>query len=292
MQTLSDGNYRSCAILGGSVEVPADCGGRRGECGRGRPRETCGARRQHVGDVRKQRSADLESGDSDGGRGREGEAFVHLCGEVGREKCVGSQTRKWRWSTRLTHRSRSRSRSRSTDWPSVLEQQRLRRGMDHVINYAFQACSSNEERQSLEAATNASVAQQWMQSNPQFTMSQQVPPYFTTTPSPQQTPLQPSVQRFTEEQRPVATASTGKKAFVNTGQRKEGFWFRITQAYNAARGIQPQRSQKSLMNHWDYIKEYCMKFADFYTEILRINPSGMSDADKTTEALARYAAAM
>jgi hypothetical protein len=23
-----------------------------------------------------------------------------------------------------------------------------------------------------------------------------------------------------------------------------------------------------------------MKFADFYTEILRINPSGMSDADK------------
>jgi hypothetical protein len=84
--------------------------------------------------------------------------------------------------------------------------------MDHVINYAFQACSSNEERQSLEAATNASVAQQWMQSNPQFTMSQQVPPYFTTTPSPQQTPLQPSVQRFTEEQRPVATASTGKKA--------------------------------------------------------------------------------
>jgi hypothetical protein len=133
MQTLSDGNYRSCAILGGSVEVPADCGGRRGECGRGRPRETCGARRQHVGDVRKQRSADLESGDSDGGRGREGEAFVHLCGEVGREKCVGSQTRKWRWSTRLTHRSRSRSRSRSTDWPSVLEQQRLRR-------YAYRCC--------------------------------------------------------------------------------------------------------------------------------------------------------
>lgn len=79
---------------------------------------------------------------------------------------------------------------------------------------------------------------------------------------------------------------------VNTGQRKEGFWSRIAKGYNSTRGVNLARSQKSLMNRWDHIKENCSKFTDFYTEIVRINPSGMSDADKTTEAQARFAGAL
>ncbi|KAJ1271217.1 hypothetical protein BS78_06G111800 [Paspalum vaginatum] len=188
--------------------------------------------------------------------------------------------------------------------------------MDHVMNYAFQACSSNEEWQSLEATTNASAAQQWMHSNSQFNMHEQYPPYFSTTHSPLRPSSQLPMQQITEEPGAMVGASTGNKSckvklknfssdedvnltkwwlaistdpVVNTGQRKEGFWSRITKGYNSTLGVYPERSHKSLMNRWDHIKESCTKFGDIYAAILRANPSGMSDADKTTEAVARFA---
>ncbi|XP_025811317.1 uncharacterized protein LOC112889053 [Panicum hallii] len=62
--------------------------------------------------------------------------------------------------------------------------------------------------------------------------------------------------------------------------------------YNSSRGVYPERSQKSLTTRWDYIKECCTKFSEFYSSVLRLNPSGMSDADKAMEAMARYAAVL
>ncbi|XP_039789203.1 glutathione S-transferase T3-like [Panicum virgatum] len=76
---------------------------------------------------------------------------------------------------------------------------------------------------------------------------------------------------------------------INTGQRREGFWSRITNGYNSNRGPHVEQSLKSLSSRFDHIKEQCAKFSDYYTQILHVNPSGMSDADKTTEALARFA---
>jgi hypothetical protein len=38
---------------------------------------------------------------------------------------------------------------------------------------------------------------------------------------------------------------------VNTGQKRQGFWNRITEAYNSRRGSMLERSTKSLMSRWD-----------------------------------------
>jgi hypothetical protein len=35
---------------------------------------------------------------------------------------------------------------------------------------------------------------------------------------------------------------------VNTGQKRQGFWNRITEAYNSRKGSMPERSTKSLMS--------------------------------------------
>ena len=37
---------------------------------------------------------------------------------------------------------------------------------------------------------------------------------------------------------------------INTGQKRQGFWSRITEAYNSRRGTLPERSTKSLMSRW------------------------------------------
>jgi hypothetical protein len=67
---------------------------------------------------------------------------------------------------------------------------------------------------------------------------------------------------------------------VNTGQKRQGFWNRITEAYNSRRGSMPERSTKSLMSRWDSIKTQCSTFAGYMMVVLRQNPSGMTDADK------------
>jgi hypothetical protein len=67
---------------------------------------------------------------------------------------------------------------------------------------------------------------------------------------------------------------------VNTGQKRQGFWNRITEAYNSHRGSMPERSMKSLMSRWDSIKTQCSTFAGYMMVVLRQNPSGMTDADK------------
>jgi hypothetical protein len=58
--------------------------------------------------------------------------------------------------------------------------------------------------------------------------------------------------------------------------------------YNSSRGVYPERSQKSLTTPWDYIKECCTKFSEFYSSVLRLNPSGMSDADKVLDMLLNF----
>jgi len=188
------------------------------------------------------------------------------------------------------------------------------------MNYAYQACTNNDERQSLEAAANASSGQQSMHSFPHGTMPQSVQPQFGMPQSmnpqfgmPQQRhphlvpEHEPPLQQFTEGQHGVGGSCTRKKAgkvklqnfnaaedvnltkwwlaistdpVVNIGQRKEGFWSRVSQGYNSRRGPHPERSQKSLMSRWDHIKEQCNKFAGYYAQVLRENPNGMSDDDK------------
>src|SRR6266508_396754 len=67
---------------------------------------------------------------------------------------------------------------------------------------------------------------------------------------------------------------------TNTGQRKESFWSRVLQRYNSQRSNYPERSQKSLMSRWDYIKAEVSKFSGYMAEMLRRNPSSMNDSDK------------
>jgi len=66
-------------------------------------------------------------------------------------------------------------------------------------------------------------------------------------------------------------------------------WSRILQRYNLRRGSYPERSVRSLQSRWDIIKAEVGKFASFYADVVRENPSGMSDADKTTHAAAIFA---
>ncbi|XP_025815768.1 glutathione S-transferase T3-like [Panicum hallii] len=192
--------------------------------------------------------------------------------------------------------------------------------MDRVTNYAMQGCSNNDERVEVEAAANAASRPHWMGSFHPCGMPPPVPPYFYPAPPTMPPPAGPPMQQVSEGPRvrggdPDAGKSGPKVKLpnfnpeedvnltkwwlnistdpvVNTGQRKEGFWLRIMKGYNSSREVYPERSQKSLTTRWDYIKECCTKFSEFYSCVLRLNPSGMSDADKTTEAMARYAAAL
>ena len=83
------------------------------------------------------------------------------------------------------------------------------------MNYAYQACTNTDERQSLEAGANASSAQPWMQSYPHMSMPQAVQPQFGM---PQQhhphlmPEHEPPLQQFTEGQHGVGGSSTRKKA--------------------------------------------------------------------------------
>ncbi|KAF8715535.1 hypothetical protein HU200_027192 [Digitaria exilis] len=77
---------------------------------------------------------------------------------------------------------------------------------------------------------------------------------------------------------------------TSTGLKKEKMWLRILQRYNLRRGSYPERSVKSLQCRWHIIKTEVGKFSSFYADVIRENPSGMSDADKTTHAAAKFAA--
>src|SRR6266540_5513481 len=67
---------------------------------------------------------------------------------------------------------------------------------------------------------------------------------------------------------------------TNTGQRKESFWARVLNRYNSQRSNYPERSQKSLMSRWDYIKAEVSKFSGYMAEMIRRNLSSMNDSDK------------
>jgi len=77
---------------------------------------------------------------------------------------------------------------------------------------------------------------------------------------------------------------------TSTGQEKDHMWERILQRYNFRRGSNPERSVRSLQSRWDNVKAEVGKFAAFYANAIRENPSGMSDADKTTHAAANFSA--
>jgi len=123
------------------------------------------------------------------------------------------------------------------------------------------------------------------------------------------------------EERPVSAASTGKEKrtkvvsrtklsnfipeedvnivkswleiscdpITSTGQKNDGMWLRILERYNLRRGSCPERSVRSLQSRWDTIKAQVGKFSSFYADVNRENPSGMSDADKTTHAASIFA---
>jgi len=71
---------------------------------------------------------------------------------------------------------------------------------------------------------------------------------------------------------------------TSTGQKRERLWERILHRYNLKRGSNPERSVRSLQSRWDVIKTEVGKFASFFADAVRENPSGMSDSDKTTHA--------
>ncbi|TVU42397.1 hypothetical protein EJB05_08799, partial [Eragrostis curvula] len=78
---------------------------------------------------------------------------------------------------------------------------------------------------------------------------------------------------------------------VNTGQRKEAFWTRVCERYNTKRGSNyPERTQKSITSRWDRIKAEISKFSGYMTDMVRTNPSGMTDADYSVAAGANFAA--
>jgi hypothetical protein len=67
---------------------------------------------------------------------------------------------------------------------------------------------------------------------------------------------------------------------TNKGQKKEAFWVRIVSQYNKKRATYPEKTLKSLQSRWETIKVKASKFAGYMTNVLRDNPSGMSDVDK------------
>jgi hypothetical protein len=73
---------------------------------------------------------------------------------------------------------------------------------------------------------------------------------------------------------------------TSTGQKKGGMWLRILQRYNL-RGSYRERSVRSLQSRWDIIKAEVGKFS-FYADVIRENPSGMSDADKVCNLLTHF----
>lgn len=76
---------------------------------------------------------------------------------------------------------------------------------------------------------------------------------------------------------------------TNTGQKKDKFWDRIVAQFNKNRGAASERSLRSLQSRWDIIKAEANKYSKYYYEAVRINPSGMTDSDKTSMAAANFA---
>jgi hypothetical protein len=76
---------------------------------------------------------------------------------------------------------------------------------------------------------------------------------------------------------------------TNTGQRKEAFWNRVCSRYSSKCVGYPERSVRSIMSRWDHIKAEVGKFTSHMAQINRVNPSGMTDADKSVGAATNFA---
>ncbi|CAN6323249.1 unnamed protein product [Urochloa humidicola] len=86
-------------------------------------------------------------------------------------------------------------------------------------------------------------------------------------------------------------AEIGDDPITNTGQKKDRFWERITERYNSERAGHSERSLRSLQSRFEIISKEVSKFSSWHARVVRENPSGMTDADKTTNAAAKFAAA-
>lgn len=122
--------------------------------------------------------------------------------------------------------------------------------------------------------------------NTAFAPTPEIPAQGSPAPPPvKKAPQRTKLANFTsEEDMRVCQAwlAVSCDPIVNTGQKRQGFWNRITEAYNSRRGSMPERSTKSLMSRWDSIKTQCSTFAGYMMAVLRQNPSGMTDADKVS----------
>ncbi|CAL4992593.1 unnamed protein product [Urochloa decumbens] len=87
-------------------------------------------------------------------------------------------------------------------------------------------------------------------------------------------------------------AEIGDDPITNTGQKKDRFWERITERYNSERAGHPERSLRSLQSRFEIISKEVSKFASWHARVVRDNPSGMTDADKTTNPSAKFAGAL
>ncbi|KAF8715880.1 hypothetical protein HU200_026840 [Digitaria exilis] len=94
-----------------------------------------------------------------------------------------------------------------------------------------------------------------------------------------------------EEDRNLVTSwlEISNDAITCNAQKKDGMWLKILGRYELRRGSYPERSMKSLQSRWDCIKAESGKFASCYADVVRENPSGMTDADKTTAAASDFA---
>ncbi|KAJ1295423.1 hypothetical protein BS78_01G222800 [Paspalum vaginatum] len=76
---------------------------------------------------------------------------------------------------------------------------------------------------------------------------------------------------------------------IGNGQKGESFWKRVVERYNYRRGQHLERTLRSLQSRWNNaIKPQVSTFSDYYAEALRLNPSGMSDADETSLAASNF----
>lgn len=93
-----------------------------------------------------------------------------------------------------------------------------------------------------------------------------------------------------EEDRNLVTSwlEISNDAITCNAQKKDGMWLKILGRYELRRGSYPERSMKSLQSRWDCIKAESGKFASCYADVVRENPSGMTDADKVCALLTHY----
>jgi hypothetical protein len=61
---------------------------------------------------------------------------------------------------------------------------------------------------------------------------------------------------------------------------KESFWLRVLNKYNSQCNNFSERSQKSIISWWNFIKAEMSRFSGYMAAVIRSNRSDMADSDK------------